>query len=765
MSDALQTNTLTSRLIELNLCSAQDLRLCRRKIRSLQKNLPIFESTWLDALFAIRRLTHFQVQTIEEEGPERLVIGPYRLIERPRCEPYADFYTARSLERPELSTIIRLKAEAPDHQVILERLAPYTQITPKRLSSKTTSLTPPITAQIMGDDIILVEAHTPGVSLADLLVRKGRFPTRLVEQIAYSVLISLEQLHNAGLPHGDLRSKNIILTRNGKIVLRHAGVTIARFPLINFHDPLPHDYFDAIPPELFLGQHAYSTTSDLFALGSLCWKLLCGRPAMLAVDPLIKLNRLTRDGLPEITDFNPDVSPFLAEFIRRTTNINPSERIASATEALTLFRRSKPRLKTSAAAKFVTSIPASLTSRTTMARTPFVFGYRHALAAATLLVSAGLIAWDQTQTPLIPLKLTDWIVQKPDVDETPTQISEVKTDAPSIVPEQNSSGFLGLPSADATNTIILDSTIAYEASPLKSNRSLTIQGADGTAPSTIVLRGTSWPIEATEVTLRNVNLRFESTTQTPAALLAVIAQNVRMENVNFVGPDESHPGICHAIVWRMSDLNDQSGGRCLLSECSLKTPGSAVVIEHHFGQVAFENTLHFGRGALVQMAGPIMPSRGLNLKVANSTLRNGGCLLRLDQLSPRELQGLVQIELNNSVIDIASSQGAMFLLTGNESPVELLKLIRVTGKGSVLAVGTPLAMWYDISSQQLNRLDEDGLQIDGLMMTSYTFSSDVVEQKSDSALSTLDGPRLSNTLPGISSGSDSIQPASFEIER
>lgn len=780
MSDGPQSYDLSARLVELNLCSAQDLRLCRRKIKSLQKNLPIFESTWLDALFAIGRLTHFQVQSIEDDGADSLAIGPYRLLERTRREPYADFLTARSVERTELATLIRLPIPPTEHQSFFDRFAPYLHLAKSRQSSKQTSFTIPTSAHAFGNDIFITEPYHAGITLADLLVRKGRFPVRFVEQITLAVLQSLDQLHAVGLPHGDLRPKNILLTRNGRIILRHPGLTLSRFPIVNFHDPLPHDYFDALPPELFLGQHTYRPASDLFALGSLCWRLLCGRPALLAADPLMKLNRLTRTGLPDIRDFNPDVTPTLAKFIDLTTAIDPHVRVSTTPEAIALLQRARPRWNTSAAARFVASIPATLAPKATLRRPPIVLGYRHGLAAATLLVSAGLIASNQTNTPLIPLKLTDWISQQAH------QLTESKPlnklTSPETATEQTTeetNKLADLPKSDASNVITLTPGQTYTATTLKSDRSLTIECTSETEPAILILqKNQPWQVTSSELFLKNITVRYADpnsdaaqSTAVPNSLLTIQTQNLALDNVTLIGPDASHPGICHAIAWQMSDLYDQTGGNCKVTNSSLQTPGSAVLVQHHFGNISFANTLHHGRGALVQMPGPILPSRGLTVKLAQSTLREVGCLLRLDNLNPRELQGLVQIELQNSVIDVASSQGAMFLLTGNESPLELLKLINVTGRGSILAPETPLAMWFDSHNRQLQPLKDTTLQIDGLMTTTYAFADPAGQRKSDSILISLDGPRMGSTLPGIhpvdtmtasSPQPSAVVPANFE---
>src|SRR5260370_30193090 len=69
-------------LLELKLCSASDLRRCRRRVRRLTFDLPAFDSIWLDALVQIGRLTPFQARLLESANPRALQIGPCVAVNR-----------------------------------------------------------------------------------------------------------------------------------------------------------------------------------------------------------------------------------------------------------------------------------------------------------------------------------------------------------------------------------------------------------------------------------------------------------------------------------------------------------------------------------------------------------------------------------------------------------------------------------------------------------------------------------------------------------
>ena len=61
------TEELRGRLLTLNLCSPRDWRRCRPIVRRLARDLPTFDSVWLDALVQLGRLTPFQARRLEEK--------------------------------------------------------------------------------------------------------------------------------------------------------------------------------------------------------------------------------------------------------------------------------------------------------------------------------------------------------------------------------------------------------------------------------------------------------------------------------------------------------------------------------------------------------------------------------------------------------------------------------------------------------------------------------------------------------------------------
>jgi serine/threonine protein kinase len=112
-----------------------------------------------------------------------------------------------------------------------------------------------------GNDCALVLEWIDGVTLLEL-GRGKRLTQRLVDEIVAQIAIGLRALHGAGLHHGDLHPKNVMIDRDGRVVLLDFSVQACRAEEERRGAP-PY-----LAPELWEGA-ATSSAADIFALGLL----------------------------------------------------------------------------------------------------------------------------------------------------------------------------------------------------------------------------------------------------------------------------------------------------------------------------------------------------------------------------------------------------------------------------------------------------------------------------------------------------------------
>ena len=377
-------------LLGLQLCLPRDLRRCASRVRGLSADLPAFDSVWIDALVQRRVLTSWQAQTIEADQPELLRIGPCVVEDRIGKSHRSATYLARLPDRKGQCVIKRVVVPAELRKGVNDRLkqlversqelshsgirVPHsfsevshvplpelepnaklkenaatqasrraiTESTPLKQGSKSGVGQPrrkPRSNNRPNDDklqseLAVVSRLVEGLSLSDVLLRRGRLPAADVDAIARQLLESLSVLHDAGIVHGEILLKNIRLTASGQVVLVDAGILPALQPEFQISAHISPEQNDGIAPELIGTGAAVSPRSDLYALGFALWQLLAGRPAFPTGDPLAKLAAHQTSRIPDICDFAPDTPERLAKAIEWLTEPIASRRPPNAQSLL-----------------------------------------------------------------------------------------------------------------------------------------------------------------------------------------------------------------------------------------------------------------------------------------------------------------------------------------------------------------------------------------------------------------------------------------------
>jgi serine/threonine protein kinase len=160
---------------------------------------------------------------------------------------------------------------------------------------------------------ILVLEHLVGQTLAQRLERRGPLPVPAAIELFVKLLTGIEQMHHAGVIHGNIKPDNLFLTTDGLPKL--LGSRLAAFgdrPALGPRARSPDLLYCA--PEC-RGAPATDPRADLFSLG------LCLYEAMTGVLPFEKKERPRRRRSP---------SPALLAVLTRATSKDPAARFPSA---------------------------------------------------------------------------------------------------------------------------------------------------------------------------------------------------------------------------------------------------------------------------------------------------------------------------------------------------------------------------------------------------------------------------------------------------
>lgn len=195
----------------------------------------------------------------------------------------------------------------------------------------------------------LVMEQISGMPLGQHLKTQGALTEAVALRFIFQIAQGVQQLHDRGLIHGDIKPHNLIQHRHSKaIVLVDWGLFWQGWnsqPLSSFSAPEPF-----MPPELRASLDVYSLAACLYAL-------VTGHP------PISAAQRLTTPLVPPQT-LKPDLTPMTQEAILQGMDLNPDRRPNSVQAWLTTLPQpyspaQLPNLQTSPSAAAALATPES----------------------------------------------------------------------------------------------------------------------------------------------------------------------------------------------------------------------------------------------------------------------------------------------------------------------------------------------------------------------------------------------------------------------
>ena len=177
-----------------------------------------------------------------------------------------------------------------------------------------------------------------GRTLEEQLRSEGPLPATDLASIVLDLCRAVGAVHAAGLVHGDIKAANVMLERDGRLVLMDfgAGSAVRRTPRGSDPSPLPERTITVgtplvMAPELLRGGEG-TVFSDLYAVGVLCYRLASGRyPIEAWTRPQLMRQHRDRTIAP-LGELRPDLPSLYAETVMRALEADPAARFQHAAE-------------------------------------------------------------------------------------------------------------------------------------------------------------------------------------------------------------------------------------------------------------------------------------------------------------------------------------------------------------------------------------------------------------------------------------------------
>lgn len=192
-----------------------------------------------------------------------------------------------------------------------------------------------------------------GGTLGDAMAGATTLPQRLMLLPRFiDVCQTMAYSHDQRIIHRDLKPENVMLGPFGETLVLDwglakwlDGIPESATPITDSIDPALSADGDAwqtvegsligtpayMPPEQAMGRlHAIDARSDVYALGSMLFELLCGRTPFVASNPIAMAVKVTRSEVPAPRSIEPGCPAELEAIVLRALQKDPADRYADA---------------------------------------------------------------------------------------------------------------------------------------------------------------------------------------------------------------------------------------------------------------------------------------------------------------------------------------------------------------------------------------------------------------------------------------------------
>ena len=183
----------------------------------------------------------------------------------------------------------------------------------------------------------LVMEFVSGMDLSHLARHLGKLPVSEACELARQTALGLSHAHAEGIVHRDIKPSNLMLDETGHVKILDFGLA-----QLSFWDEAAVELttvgqlmgtLDYMAPEQAERCGSVDYRVDLYGLGAMLFRLLCGRAPLAATpnqSPLEKLQLLSRHQAPRLDTLRPDAPAELVHLVAELLAREPQNRPPSA---------------------------------------------------------------------------------------------------------------------------------------------------------------------------------------------------------------------------------------------------------------------------------------------------------------------------------------------------------------------------------------------------------------------------------------------------
>lgn len=177
----------------------------------------------------------------------------------------------------------------------------------------------------------IVMEFVEGESLKDYIRRKGSLPVGEACNIITQILAGVQHAHEHGIIHRDLKSHNILLSKDGRAKVTDFGIAVGMSDVTLTYNTSSRIMGSVhyISPEQVQGQPV-TEKSDIYSVGVIFYEMLTGRLPFLGETPISIAMQHVQGELILPHQVNPKVPLGISYVVMRSMRKNPEARYDSA---------------------------------------------------------------------------------------------------------------------------------------------------------------------------------------------------------------------------------------------------------------------------------------------------------------------------------------------------------------------------------------------------------------------------------------------------
>lgn len=178
-----------------------------------------------------------------------------------------------------------------------------------------------------------VMQYIPGQSLAQVVREFGPLPVAAVQSVLFQAAAGLAHAHRAGVIHRDVKPANIMIDAGGNAIVTDFGIAkVMDLTTSATVGPMGTPLY--MSPEQCAGLEALTPASDQYALGTVAFELLTGKPPFERDSAVALALAISKDPPPSVRSLREDCPPEIDAAVRRMLAKRPQDRFPSLPEAI-----------------------------------------------------------------------------------------------------------------------------------------------------------------------------------------------------------------------------------------------------------------------------------------------------------------------------------------------------------------------------------------------------------------------------------------------